>query len=109
LEWSRELASAIPDAHFVTIASHRWTEEETRVVEDFLGVGQPHASGTAGLTAREMEVLRLIVVGKSSREIATALILSPRTVERHVANIYRKTDTHGRAQLTGFALRRSLV
>jgi DNA-binding NarL/FixJ family response regulator len=109
LDWSRELASTIPDAHYVTMASHQWTGEETRVVEDFLGVGQPPASGDAGLTAREMEVLRLIVLGKSSREIAAALVLSPRTVERHVANIYRKTDTHGRAQLAGFALRRNLV
>ncbi len=63
----------------------------------------------AGLTAREVEVLRLIVTGKSGREIAAELALSPRTVERHVANIYRKTDTHGRAQLAGFALRRNIV
>ncbi len=62
----------------------------------------------AHLTPRETEVLRLVVAGKSGREIAAELVLSPRTVERHVANIYRKTNTHGRAQLAGFALRHNL-
>lgn len=118
LEWSRELASKISNAHHATVsagapvprvAKQSWSETETRIVEDFLGVGRPPARGTAGLTGREVEVLRLIALGKSSREIAAALVLSPRTVERHVANIYRKTDTHGRAQLAGFALHRNLV
>jgi pimeloyl-ACP methyl ester carboxylesterase len=113
LEWSRELASKIPDAHFVTVAnqnwmSQGWTVEETRVVEDFLGVSEPSVL-PSGLTQREIEVLRLIVLGKSGRDIAAGLVLSQRTVERHVANIYRKTATHGRAQLVGFALRRNLV
>lgn len=69
----------------------------------------PRSGDRAGLTAREVEVLRLIVAGKSGREIAAELVLSPRTVERHIANIYRKTDTHGRAQLAVFAVRRNLV
>ncbi|MGA7671509.1 MAG: AAA family ATPase, partial [Nitrolancea sp.] len=42
----------------------------------------------AGLTQREVEVLRHVAVGKSNRQIADALFLSPRTVERHIANIY---------------------
>ncbi|MGA7670661.1 MAG: LuxR C-terminal-related transcriptional regulator, partial [Nitrolancea sp.] len=41
-----------------------------------------------GLTQREVEVLRHVAVGKSNRQIADALFLSPRTVERHIANIY---------------------
>jgi DNA-binding CsgD family transcriptional regulator len=53
-----------------------------------------------GLTHREVEVLRLVADGRSSREIGEELVLSVRTVERHVANIYLKTGTHGRAQVT---------
>ena len=60
---------------------------------------------TDGLTEREVDVLRLVAAGKSSREIAEELVLSVRTVERHIANIYLKTDTHGRAQITTYALR----
>jgi DNA-binding CsgD family transcriptional regulator len=60
------------------------------------------------LSEREVEVLRLLVAGKSSREIGEALVLSVRTVERHIANIYTKTDTHGRAQVTAYALQRGI-
>jgi DNA-binding CsgD family transcriptional regulator len=62
-----------------------------------------------GLTEREVEVLRLVAAGKSSREIADDLVLSIRTVERHIANIYVKTDTRGRAQATAYALRSGLA
>jgi DNA-binding CsgD family transcriptional regulator len=71
----------------------------------------PNGEGAAleiTLTPREIEVLRLVVSGKSSREVADELVLSPRTVERHIANIYRKTDTHGRAQLAAFAVRHNV-
>ena len=57
-----------------------------------------------GLTAREAEVLALLAQGSSNREIAEALVLSIRTVERHVCNIYTKIDAHGRAAATAYAL-----
>ena len=63
----------------------------------------------AGLSEREVEVLRLIAGGKSSREIAEALVISVRTVERHIENIYHKTGTHGRAQVTAYALANALA
>ena len=50
-------------------------------------------------------MLSLVAGGQTSPEIADALVLSVRTVERHVANIYLKTDTHGRAQATAYALK----
>ena len=62
-----------------------------------------------GLTAREVEVLRLLAAGKSNRAIAAALFLSPHTVERHVANVYAKTGAHGRAEATAFARRHHLA
>jgi DNA-binding NarL/FixJ family response regulator len=48
------------------------------------------------LTAREREVLRLVAAGRSNDSIATELVLSVRTVERHVENIYAKIDVSGR-------------
>ncbi len=68
---------------------------------------RPHAYPDS-LTAREAEVLRLIAGGLSSKEIGQDLVLSVRTVERHIANIYIKTGTHGRAQATAYALAHAL-
>ncbi|HEU5422803.1 MAG TPA: LuxR C-terminal-related transcriptional regulator, partial [Nitrolancea sp.] len=63
----------------------------------------------ANLTPREMEVLRLLAAGRSNREMAAALSLSARTVERHITNLYRKLDVRGRAQATAFALHHHLT
>jgi DNA-binding NarL/FixJ family response regulator len=54
-------------------------------------------------------VLRLITAGHSNREIAAALYLSPRTAERHVANIYLKLGAHCKAEATAYALRHGLA
>jgi DNA-binding NarL/FixJ family response regulator len=63
----------------------------------------------AELTHREVEVLRLIAAGQSNRAIAAALYLSPRTVERHVANIYLKIGAHSKAEATAYACRHRLA
>jgi DNA-binding CsgD family transcriptional regulator len=57
----------------------------------------------------EMEVLRLVASGRSSREIAEALVLSVRTVERHITNVYSKTGARTRAQATAYALAREVM
>jgi len=57
-----------------------------------------------GLTAREVEVLRLLAAGHTNREIAEALVLSARTVERHISNVYAKISVRNRAEATSFAL-----
>ena len=57
------------------------------------------------LTARELEILRLIAGGGSNQEIAGDLVISVRTVERHITNIYAKIGARGRADATVFALR----
>ncbi len=62
-----------------------------------------------GLTRREVEVLRLAAFGKTSAEIATDLVLSRRTVERHISNIYSKTKARSRAEATAFAFNNGLV
>ena len=62
-----------------------------------------------GLTAREAEVLRLLALGSSSKEIAGALGLKVRTVEHHVASIYRKLNAGGRVEATRWAVAHGVV
>jgi ATP/maltotriose-dependent transcriptional regulator MalT len=62
-----------------------------------------------GLSEREVEVLRLIAAGRSNREIAAELVLSVRTVERHITNIYGKIDARGKADATAYALNHGLT
>ena len=62
-----------------------------------------------GLSRRELEVLRLLAAGESNRQIAGRLGLSPHTIERHVANLYRKIGARGRADATAYALRNGLA
>ena len=57
------------------------------------------------LTAREQEVLQLILSGKSSREIAQALFISENTVKTHARNIYSKYDVSSRAELISTLLK----
>ncbi|MGH2604513.1 MAG: helix-turn-helix domain-containing protein, partial [Dehalococcoidia bacterium] len=56
------------------------------------------------LTPREVDVLRLIAAGRSNREIAEALVVSERTVERHIANIYAKIGVGGRSARAAAAI-----
>jgi DNA-binding CsgD family transcriptional regulator len=57
----------------------------------------PEAEG-AGLTRRELEVVRRIAVGRTNRDVAQELFLSPRTVDMHVRNILRKLDCRSRVE-----------
>jgi DNA-binding NarL/FixJ family response regulator len=61
------------------------------------------------LTAREQEVVKLIAEGYSSKDIAEALVISEKTVERHRANILEKLGMHDRVEITRYAIRRGLV
>ena len=61
------------------------------------------------LTARELEMLRLIALGHTNAQIAQDLYLSVRTVETHRANIQRKLGVSGRAELVRCALERELI
>jgi DNA-binding NarL/FixJ family response regulator len=61
------------------------------------------------LSPREQEVVKLIAEGYSSKEIADALVISEKTVERHRANILEKLGMHDRVALTRYAIRRGLV
>jgi len=64
---------------------------------------------THGLTARELEVLRLVAAGQSNRTIASTLVLSEHTVARHLQNIFRKLDVSSRTAASAFAYEHDLV
>jgi predicted ATPase/DNA-binding CsgD family transcriptional regulator len=68
-----------------------------------------HPSYPAGLTAREMEVLRLVAQGLSDTQIAEQLVISPRTVNWHLTSIYSKLGVSSRAAATRYALENHLV
>jgi two-component system response regulator NreC len=70
---------------------------------------QEEVSSAARLTARELEVLRLIALGYTSVEVAGKFDLSPRTIETHRARIHRKLKVASRAGLVSYALAHGLV
>ena len=67
------------------------------------------AGDTHGLSARELEVLRLVAAGKSNREIAAALVLSEHTVARHLQNIFSKLGLSSRTAAAAFAFEHDLL
>ncbi len=68
-----------------------------------------HPPATHGLSARELDVLRLVAAGKTNREIAWALVVSEHTVARHVQNIFRKLNVSSRTAASAFAFEKRLV
>jgi ATP/maltotriose-dependent transcriptional regulator MalT len=77
-----------------------------------IGVVAVETSGPAGrygLTARELQVLRLVAAGKSNHTIADELFISEHTVARHVQNIFAKLNVSSRAAATAFAFSHQLV
>ena len=127
-EECQRFAAEVPGARFVSIGGDYALGDATeglRVIDSFianLGVSQglddtPHSQSLANkaldlahsLTPREAEVLRLIAGGRSNQQIAEELVLSVRTVERHITNVYAKIGVHGKAGATAYALRNGLT
>ncbi len=65
--------------------------------------------GPAGLTPREIDVLRLLARGLSNKEIAGRLVISPKTASNHVEHIYAKIDASNRATASLFAMQHGLL
>jgi two-component system response regulator NreC len=80
------------------------------LVRDYLR-GEHGAEGKSisELTPREQEVLTYLAEGASNEEIAAALVISPKTVERHRENIMHKLNLHSRAELVRYAIRRGII
>jgi len=114
VEVARNVAAAIPNARLVLFDGEAVapffgdTDALLTTINQFLEEKQPQQS-LDGLTPRELEILALLADGKSNEAIAQALVLSTRTVERHITNIYRKIDAHNRAEATAYAFRRGIV
>ena len=68
-----------------------------------------HPEEARGLSARELQVLRLVAAGKTNKEIANELHLSGKTVDRHVSNIFNKLDVPTRAAATAWAYEHHLI
>ena len=62
-----------------------------------------------GLTQREVEVLRLVAIGRSNKQIAEEFFISPKTVARHVSNIFTKIDVANRTEAAAYATRHNLA
>lgn len=69
----------------------------------------PKVQAAGGLSAREVEVLRLAATGKTNKVIASELGLSPKTIDRHVSNILTKLDVPTRAAATAYAFQHGLI
>jgi two-component system response regulator NreC len=81
------------------------------LVRDYLSSERPaeEKANLDGLTDREHEVLIHLAEGISNEEIASALVISPKTVERHRENIMRKLNLHSRSELVRYAIRKGII
>ncbi len=104
-EEGRRVASEMPNARFLPLNSDNhvllpdepaWTEFVAEL-HAFLGIGHGPPRIVDPLSPRELEILRLVADGLPNQAIAGRLYLSPRTVERHLSNIYVKLGLSGKS------------
>ena len=113
-EYDRGLAAARAGLDETTLGA-AWSEGRAMMpgeaIEYALKTEEPSASpkGTAGLSEREQEVLRLVAEGLTDAQVAEKLYLSPRTVGWHLRSVYRKLGVPSRAAAAKAAVERSLI
>ena len=112
---ARGLTAGIPGARLVMLEGGSLApfvgdvDSVISAIDEFLREPDRESVSLDGLTPREVQVLRLIAAGRSNREIAEGLVLSERTVARHVTNIYGKIGAHSKADATAYAFRQDLA
>jgi HD-GYP domain-containing protein (c-di-GMP phosphodiesterase class II) len=89
--------------------SGRLDPEAAAAVIEASGIPRPRTAWPNDLTDREVEVLRLATRGLSNKEIASSLVVSPRTVQNHLAAVYDKTGRRTRAGAAVFAVEHGLA
>ena len=108
----REARSAA-DAASELRADVRAGRFDGEIVEAVLGAAGHRVArrreGPAGLTPREVEVLRLLARGLSNKQIARRLVISPKTVGNHIEHIYSKIGASSRARASLFAMQHGLL
>jgi DNA-binding CsgD family transcriptional regulator len=89
----------------------RYVFEELGAAPDLQRLARLAGSSRAGgpLSRRESEVLSLVATGKTNRAIAAQLLISEKTVARHVSNIFTKLQLSSRSEATAYAYKRGLV
>ena len=80
-----------------------------KVIRQFAGMDKAQSPLVDDLTAREVEVLRLIAEGLGNKEIARRLVISEKTVKNHINNIFSKLHLYDRTQATLYAIRTGLA
>ncbi len=100
---SEELAKAIRDA-----ASGR-TTLSPEAARALVQATRPTKQPTFDLTEREMEVLNLVVQGKSNQQIADGMVISLATVKAHISNILSKLQVSSRAEAIAYAIKNKIV
>jgi DNA-binding NarL/FixJ family response regulator len=103
-------ASAIVSSIIAVVAGERVMASAVanRVLEMLTGATTPKEFYD-GLTAREVEILRMVATGMANKQIAYKLKISEKTVRNHVSNMYEKLDIYDRAQAVLYAVRKGLV
>lgn len=71
--------------------------------------GESSTSEDGGLTKREVEILRLLAVGKATKQIAYSLRINEKTVRNHVSRLYAKLGICDRSEAVLYALRKGLI
>ena len=112
----QEVADALPNARIVVVPGDG--AAEIAAIDTFLRAPRESSgatpnvgssTGAACLTPREIEVLRLIARGRTNREMSDDLVLSERTVARHITNIYNKLGLRSKAEATAYAMHHNLA
>jgi DNA-binding NarL/FixJ family response regulator len=103
----RELGDS--DTAALELDAARGAFEELGARPDLARLDSLTGAAPHGLSARELEVLRLVAAGKTNRQIAEELVVSEHTVARHVQNIFSKLGVSSRTAATAFAFEHRLV